>query len=979
MRRLIIVGLVFIGTVGTAGASWLYLRPHDKLAEARQLMAKGDARSAELVLRSVVQANPELTEARFRLAQVQLRTGDAVAAEKELRAARAQGWDVHVLTPLLAQAVEAQGRNEEVLRDYTLDGLTPDQAAATLVIRAAAQMALQRPDDATASITQAQHLAPQSLEVALAAARFARLRNDPAAFAANIDAALAIDPHALEALMLQAALRVDRKDNQGALASYAAALQQAQSVGAANAADMARVGRAWLLLSMGDDAAARADVDAVLKTMPRSPAANFLSARLLARSGDWKGANAALALIGPVLSRLPGGDMLLAEVKSNLNDPEQALAAAERQVVHTPNDLNAVKLLARLDLSQKRPAAAAQVLTATSAALDGEALDMLGNAYVAGGQPAKAVETLRRASALMPDNTRVLTQLAALELSQGRPGQAAQALDRALDVTGATAAANSAGAAITTVATRATAEPRVGGSSQGRPTETPARTADAGPAQTQTTANLVVVALQAGDIDRAVAALSKLRQLKADPTEVALLTGMVKLAQIDLAGAAAAFQEAQTLDPKAAAPRINMARVLALQGRDAEAIATLQELLASDPGNAAALTPLVNLLVSTNQPDKAVAVAEAAQRAAPGNMSIALGLAELYSRTNHPDKALALLDTTDKAAAGTPNAALLELRAQAQLNLGQQPAAEQTLQQLLDSAPDNAVARRQLAELMAFDKNYDGARALLRDGLTRNPGNGILMAASVAIANAEGGPTLAVARADELSRNPANAAPTLKADVLMSQRKFTEARDSYQTIMNALPKGDPNASRLQVRIAQATAAAGDPARAASMLRSWMAAHPDDANVMLSLSELDLAANRIPEARTQLDAVLVQQPNNPAVLNNLAWISQQQGDLPRARTLATRAYLLSPSPQSADTLGWIILAQGQTSNAVALLREAAKGPTQDPAIQYHLAAALAKDGQKDAAVTLLRTLVTKPAAGFNDRPQAVTLLSQLSAP
>jgi Flp pilus assembly protein TadD len=116
-----------------------------------------------------------------------------------------------------------------------------------------------------------------------------------------------------------------------------------------------------------------------------------------------------------------------------------------------------------------------------------------------------------------------------------------------------------------------------------------------------------------------------------------------------------------------------------------------------------------------------------------------------------------------------------------------------------------------------------------------------------------------------------------------------------------------------------------------------------------------------------------------VLNNLAWISQQQGDLPRARTLATRAYLLSPSPQSADTLGWIILAQGQTSNAVALLREAAKGPTQDPAIQYHLAAALAKDGQKDAAVTLLRTLVTKPAAGFNDRPQAVTLLSQLSAP
>ena len=979
MRRLIIVGLASVAVVGTAGASWLYVRPHDKLAEARQLMAKGDARSAELVLRSVVQATPDLTEARFRLGQVQLQTGNAVAAEKELRTARAQGWDAHVLTPFLAKAVEAQGRNEEVLRDYPLDGLTPDQAAATLVVRAAAQLALKHPEDAAASITQAQHLAPHSLEVALAAARLANLRNDTAAFAATIDAALAIDPHAIDALLLQANLRIARKDNQGALASYAAALQQAQNIGATNAVETVHLGRAWLLLLMNDDAGARVDVDAVLKTQPRSPVADFLSARLLARAGNWKGANAALSLIAPVLSRLSGGDMLLAEVKSNLNEPAQALAAAERQVARTPNDLNAVKLLAQLDLRQKRPAAAVQVLTAPSTPLDGEAFGMLGVAYAAAGQPAKAVDTLRQASTLMPGNRQILSQLAALELSQGRPGQAAQALDQALDRTGAKNPANPSGGAITPVATQVPVGPHADGSSKGQPIVNPARTPDAGPTQVQTAANLVIVALQAGEIDRALTALAKLRELKADPVQVAVLTGTVKLAQIDLVGASAAFQEAQTLDPKATAPRIGQARVLALQGHNGEAIAMLQNTLASDPSNGDALTSLVNLLVSTNQPDKALVVAESAQQAAPNNMGVVRGLAGLYLLTKHPDKTLALLDTVDKAGTGMPDPAWLELRAQAQFALGQQSAAEDTLHKLLDAEPDNVVVRHQLAELMAANKNYDAARALLRAGLVRNPGNSVLVAASVAIANTEGGPALAVARAGELARDPANAAPMLRGDVLMAQRKFAEARDSYQALMNTLSKGDPNASKLEVRIAQATASAGDPERAATMLRSWMTAHPDDMEVMLPVSTLNLAANRIPEARAQLETLLVHQPTNPEVLNNLAWISQQQGDLPRARALAAQAYALRPSPQSADTLGWIILAQGQASDAVALLKEAAKGPTADPAIQYHLAAALAKDGQKDAAVTLLKALVAEPAAGFNEKPQAVALLSQLSAP
>jgi Flp pilus assembly protein TadD len=126
-------------------------------------------------------------------------------------------------------------------------------------------------------------------------------------------------------------------------------------------------------------------------------------------------------------------------------------------------------------------------------------------------------------------------------------------------------------------------------------------------------------------------------------------------------------------------------------------------------------------------------------------------------------------------------------------------------------------------------------------------------------------------------------------------------------------------------------------------------------------------------------VLAHQPNNPTALNNLAWVNQNQGDLTKAHALAARSYLLSPSPQSADTLGWILVAQNEVADAISLLREAHTGAPQDPAIKYHLASALAQSGQKTEAVTLLQALATAPATGFEEKPKAAALLTQLSAP
>ena len=91
-----------------------------------------------------------------------------------------------------------------------------------------------------------------------------------------------------------------------------------------------------------------------------------------------------------------------------------------------------------------------------------------------------------------------------------------------------------------------------------------------------------------------------------------------------------------------------------------------------------------------------------------------------------------------------------------------------------------------------------------------------------------------------------------------------------------------------------------------------------------LASLDIAAKPYPAAERALETVLAKRPNDAVALNNLAWVLQLRG-VERARSMAQRAYTLAPSPESADTLGWVMTARGDAQGAVALLRQASQAP------------------------------------------------------
>jgi cellulose synthase operon protein C len=152
-------------------------------------------------------------------------------------------------------------------------------------------------------------------------------------------------------------------------------------------------------------------------------------------------------------------------------------------------------------------------------------------------------------------------------------------------------------------------------------------------------------------------------------------------------------------------------------------------------------------------------------------------------------------------------------------------------------------------------------------------------------------------------------------------------------------------------------------------------HPDDLGMVEALAGIEIKQGRYDEAEAHLKSILDKKPRDPISLNNLAWIYQKRGDK-RARDLAQEAYVLAPSGQTADTLGWILVNQGAAATALPLLRQASSQLAGNLDIKYHLAAALNDTGKRDEARKLLTAMLEEKAT-FDERQNAQKLLDELS--
>jgi Flp pilus assembly protein TadD len=149
---------------------------------------------------------------------------------------------------------------------------------------------------------------------------------------------------------------------------------------------------------------------------------------------------------------------------------------------------------------------------------------------------------------------------------------------------------------------------------------------------------------------------------------------------------------------------------------------------------------------------------------------------------------------------------------------------------------------------------------------------------------------------------------------------------------------------------------GDPGKAEAVLNTRLRVDPKDVAIRLALASLYLEQKKYDDALAEYTRVVAERPADAAALNNLAWLYQQKGDLAQARGLAEQAVAAAPRAPRIDTLGWILLAQGEADKALAYLSAASLSAPRNHDIQYHLAVALNRLGRTADAQAMLETLL-----------------------
>lgn len=921
MAKLIRRGLWFatLLTLVAGAAGYYVVRSQDPLRQADALTRAGDLRQAQFVLRSAIQKKPDGADLHLGLARLMAKMADPIAAEQEFRRAVALGIDPSVVRHEVGESLLLQGKAAEVLRLVPAEGPTPELAAQNMLVRAIAQLSSNNVQAAEATLRAAEARAPEAAETKLIAARIAAYQRNGREVEANVQAVLQRDPNQVEALLMQEQILSAKGDHEGALRLVD------RAIAAAPWSAMARTDRAYLLMLRGQDAKAQEDVDAILATQPRFIEANYLHGVLLARRGRFSDAAVQLSKLDGAVPRYPQVLYYQALVAQALNQAETAAEFARRYNQIAPRDPDGVRLRAASALDVGAAGSAFELLRAAVAdnLTDPVTLLLLARAYVAVGDGGQAPKLIAQVAAQSPTDPRVLTSLGAAELASGNPEQAFLHLEKALA---------------------------------------------AQPGSPIVLQPLVTAAIQTQRFDRAADALAQLRKTTGETEAVGTLTGLLLHEQGRRADAQATWSQTIKNFPRAIEARMFMTRLLADQGDTPAAVATIGQVLSIQPANVQALVAWLGLEPLDSV--RLVRALETAHRVSPAALLPTVLLANSWVARGQPDKALAVLRDSPPVPGSV---LLLAATGRAQAAAGQETEAIESFNRVLAANPGEDSVLEPLAVLVQKRQGVDAVAALFRDNLAVRPGVLRPMTRLVQYVANNKGVAEGLAVAAELRADPARMpyAAVLKGDLLVQQKRLPEAADAYGAEFAAAPSRP-----LLMRMVAAQAGSGREKEAIGALNAWSKASAPTVDVLRALAQLELRTGQSEAAAGHLRELLAQRPGDAQALNNLAWAYLGLQD-DRARDVARQAYLASPSPDTADTLGWVLLQSGAGQDALTFLSRANAQRPADGTIAYHYAVALERSGDPGKAASILDGPIGAPAP-FDEKDEARLLLARLRA-
>lgn len=875
--------------------------PQKMLASARQYLKNSDHPAAIIQLKNALQEQPDLAEARFLLGRTLLMSGDMVGGEAELQKARELGYAADEVVPLLVRSRLSQGQFRKVTDEFAQSRLTSNDAQADLVTLVAIAWRYQdNPVASQAALQEALKLKPDHGPALVEQARLKSTQRDLDGALAVLDGVLAKNAGDADAQKLRGDILLYGKgDSAQALDAYRA------SVASQPGFQDGMAGVVRTLVSQNQLDAATQEAEKLVAHLPQT---HYLKALLAYQKGDYKAAREhAQRLLTAVPDSAPALEMAGA-VEYRMGGLVQAQSMLSRAVQAAPGLRVARHTLV---LSYLRTGQADRALATLPPGLDLQSTDsdmlaLAGQVHMVKGDVDVAQRYFARAASLDPTDAAKRTSLAVTQLRAGKADQALGALqDIASTDTGA-------------VADMA----------------------------------LINAHLQRREVDKALTAINALEKKQASEPLPLQLRGQALLMRNDRAGARAAFERAQTVDPGYFAATAALVKLDLSDNKPQDAQKRLEAVIARDSANSPALLALADVRAASGA-DASVVVdtLRKAIEIAPTDVAPRLRLVEHHLRHNDAKAALAVAQAAVVAQPNVPELVDALGRAQtASAEYNQALSSFNLLASLLP--PQSPLPQMRMATVHMTNRDLPGAIAAFRKALQVQPN---LWAAQRSLTDLllqtnQASQAMALATSVQQQQPRDVAGHLLEGDVHVAAKRWGDAIGAYRAGMRL-----GAAPELAVKLHSALSESGKLAEAQQMGATWLKAHPKDAAMSLYLGDRALADKKFKEAQRHYEQVIALQPNNVLALNNLAWVA---GELGRddAVALAERANAAAPNqPTVMDTLAMLLSRKNDHARALELQKRVVQLRPNAPLFKLNLAKIQIKAGDKGAAKTLLDEL------------------------
>jgi putative PEP-CTERM system TPR-repeat lipoprotein len=889
------------------------------LDRGRAAFDRAEYASAIVDLKNVLKQQPGHAQARQLLGRTYLALGSLADAEKELIEARKLGQTDDSIIPDLVKALLKQGKFQDVIDlAFPETGLAPATLATLHSARAMAFHALGNAASAQVALTMAGVADAAHPDLLLTRSALALSRGDRQEAARLIESALAKQGDFIDGLYMKAILKREAGQQAAAMEIYRRIIEL-------NPREfVAYVSIATMRQQAGDLEAAAEIIAAAEKHAPNVAMVRYARANIEFLRGRLREAHTASQQLIRIVPEHQASQLLHARISFALGDYEQSRKMAQAIINQRADHLEAGKILAASLLKFNETEAALAVLRVLVAAHgeDVRLLGLLGETHLARRDYAKAMAYLRTAAAKEPTNPAIKTIKARGHQALGQMQQAYADMEQAASLT-----------------------------------------PDAGSAH-QALASLYV---ENKSYDQALKVLSAWeKQSPANPL-IHNLRAQAMSGKGDSVAARKALEKALSIDPNFLPAVLSLARLEQRENKLDEARKHLAGALQRQPDYQPAMLALADLAAQEKNFDDYVKWLERANQVGRGSLAARTKLIRHYLDTRNHSAALELAQEGYRRDPKNPEVLLLLGRTQ--LATGNDIAAMDTFTLLVGASPHLPEAHHGMARAQLAARRPTSARASLERALELRPDFVAALDSLIQLDLAEGRRREAIAGARRMQalESIGSLGYRREAEILLGDGRYAEAVVAYR---KALDLG--GGSEVFVLMHRVLVESGAFAQADAELAEWLGKYAQDNRVRLGAAESYMRAGENRRAIALFEAVLRAAPNQAAALNNLANLYQREKD-PRALDTAERALkLASDNPYLQDTLGWILLEQGQLPRALELLRRASEAAPNAGTLRYHFAVALSRANNREAARIELRA-ATALGNTFPEYDQALALL------